>query len=242
MTGFWRRVRITPASGVAQAELEDDFHCMSVLVHHDGEIATQIIPDMRRAPWSACPGAVSQLEQTFTGVALSAFAERGEKKSNCTHLFDLAVLAARHAFAAEQLIYDVRVSDPVQNERRAEIWRNGTLLLSWKESRFHILEPASAAGLRLDQLRSWIDALEPDLQEPARLLQWGNMLANGRIIPLELQSDATRLPPNCFTFQPERAATARRIGEIRDFSQRAMPPLAEYEPYSQSKQQEFANK
>lgn len=226
--GFRRRFRLTPSPYVVQAEVEDDFHCMSVVVHHDGEKAVQIIPEMRRAPWSTCPGAVEYVVQTFTGVALRLFAERGDKKSNCTHLYDLALLAANHAADEEQTVYDILVSDPVDGQRFAEIRRNGKGLLNWVESGFQIVKPESAAGCCLDRLRSWIDGLDQPLQEPARLLQWGNMLANGRIIPLQNQSDATRMPPSCYTFQPERAKLAERIGRIRDFSQGNDQPLDEF--------------
>ncbi len=226
---FWRRIRITPSQWAVQAEVEDDFHSMSVVIHHDGEKAIRIVADTRRVPWSTCPGAAESLVQTFTGLALKQFPQRGDKKTNCTHLYDMALLAATHAMDEEQTIYDIRVSDAVDQQRRAEVLRNEETLLSWIESGFQIVQPASAAGIRLDRLRSWIDGLEPALQEPARLLQWGNMLANGRAIPLAKQSDATRMPPNCYTFQPERAAVAKRIGEIRDFSQREGRPRDEFE-------------
>lgn len=228
--GFRRRFRLTPSPYVVKVEVEDDFHCMSVVVHHDGETAIQIIPEMRRAPWSTCPGAVEYVVKTFTGVALRRFAERGDKKSNCTHLYDLVLLAGNHAADAEQTVYDILVSDPVDGERFAEIRRNGISLLNWIESGFQLVKPESAAGYRLDKLRSWIDGLDQPLQEPARLLQWGNMLANGRIIPLENQSDATRMPPSCYTFQPERAQLAKRIGKIREFSQGSDQPLDEFKP------------
>jgi hypothetical protein len=229
-SGFRRRFRLTPVQLAVQAEVEDDFHCMSVIVRHDGEKATQVEPDLRRAPWTTCPGAVEKLRQTFTGVALTSFVERGEKQANCTHLHDLATLAAAHAFDSEPTIYDILVSDPVGGRRHAEIRRNGKTVLEWTEEQFHLVEPKSAAGVRLDKLKAWIVGLAPELQEPARLLQWGNMLANGRTIPLENQSDATKMPPNCYTFQPERKLVAKRVGLIRDFSQGAIQPLGDYEP------------
>ena len=97
LPGFRRRFRITPAPGSVRSELEDDFHWMSVVVHHSDGTATSIEAHMFRAPWTICPGAVEQLKQTFTGVRLAEFVERGEKRSNCTHLHDLATLAAAHA-------------------------------------------------------------------------------------------------------------------------------------------------
>jgi hypothetical protein len=75
-------------------------------------------------------------------------------------------------------------------------------------------------------MRTWIDSLAPELQEPARLLRWGNMIANGRIIPLAQQSDATKMPASCYSFQPQRAVIAKRIGLIKDFSDGAVQPLA----------------
>lgn len=217
-SGFRRRIRVTPAPNAVQAELEDDFHCMSVVVRHDGVKATEIIPDMRRVPWSTCPGAEHHVVETFIGVGLDEFPGFGDKKQNCTHLYDLALLAAAHAGDQRPILYDILITDPVNGERKAEIHCDGTVLLSWLEADFKIIEPQAAAGLRLDKLRPWIDELNVLLREPARLLQWGNILANGRIIPLDKQSDATRMPASCFSFQPERAAIAKRVGLIRDFS------------------------
>ena len=228
-SGFWRRFRITPMKGAIEAEVEDDFHCMSVVVYHNDGIATEVVADLHRAPWSTCPGAEAKLVQTFTGLALEQFSQMGEKKMNCTHLYDLALLAATHAEDKEQTIYDIQVSDPENDKRLARVRRNDHTVLSWIESGFHIVEPTGAAGIRLDKLRTWIDTLAPDLQEPARLLQWGNMLANGRIIPLENQSDATKMPASCYTFQPERAVVAKRIGEIKDFSKGGSEPLDQRE-------------
>ncbi len=225
MPGFRRRFRITPGVGRVQSEVEDDFHCMSVIVHHDGVTATAIEPDMRRAPWTTCPGAEQQLQQTFTGVALSDFAVRGDKTANCTHLHDLALMAAAHAFDEKPSIYDLLVSDPVDGVRRAEVRCDGRSLLGWSVDGFKIVRPPALAGMTLDNMRTWISSLDPKLQEAARLLRWGNMVANGRIIPLDQQSDATKMPPSCYTFQPQRAAVAKRVGQIRDFSKGVVQPL-----------------
>src|SRR5262245_25567153 len=106
-------------------------HCMVVTVHHDGTVATALEPEMARAPWTTCPGAIEQLRQTFTGVRLDAFAERGEKQQNCTHLHDLAVLAAAHAFDDRPVVYDVLVADPVDGVTRAELRKDGAPILGW---------------------------------------------------------------------------------------------------------------
>ena len=221
---------MTPAPGRVSSEVEDDYHCMGVTIHHDGRVATKIESVMQRVPWTTCPGAVAQLEQTFTGVPLAGFAARGQKKANCTHLHDLAVLAAAHASDSSPLVYDLLVSDPIDGRRRAEIRRNGTWVLGWTVADGRIAEPEELAGVAFDNMRSWVDSLDPQRQEAARLLRWGTILAHGRTIAWERQSDSSRLPiGNCYTFQPERAAITKRIGKIRDFSQ-GPQPLDEHRP------------
>jgi Protein of unknown function (DUF2889) len=230
LPGFRRRFIVTPRSDRVSSELEDDYHCMGVTIHHDGKAATKIEAVMQRAPWTTCPGAVARLEQTFTGVPLENFAVRGEKRANCTHLHDLAVLAAAHAFDSDPLVYDILVSDPVEGRRQSELRRNGTTLLGWVQVDGQIVEPKELCGVSFDQMRPWIDSLDPGGQEAARVLRWGSILAHGRTIPWERQADSSRLPVgNCYTFQPERRAQARRIGAIRDFSQGA-GPLEEHRP------------
>ena len=223
--GFRRRFRITPTSGCVLSEVEDDYHRMSVAVRHDGIVATHIDANLQRAPWTTCPGAPAQLEQTFTGVPLLDFAKRGEKKTNCTHLHDLALLAAAHALDHEITIYDVLVSDPVDGRRHAELRRNGVAVLAWSELNGSMTEPAEITGLTIWTLNSWIENLDAAMQEAARLLRWGAVIAHGRMIPMEKQSDASRMPPNCYTFQPARAAAAQRIVDIRDFSDGVALPL-----------------
>jgi hypothetical protein len=225
LPGFRRRFRVTPARDRVRAEVEDDYHHMVVVVHHQSGIATAIEPTMVRAPWTTCPGAIEQLRRTFTQIPLSAFAARGERPTNCTHLHDLAMLAAAHADDAAQLVYDVLVSDPVEGRRYAELRRNGVADLRWSLDGFQIAEPAELAGMTLDKLGKWMDGLEPAGREAARILRWGAIIAHGRAIPIERQSDASRFPANCHTFQPENAVRARRVGEIRDFSAGPEQPL-----------------
>jgi hypothetical protein len=222
---FWRRFVVTPALGHVVSEVEDDFHCMRVTIHHDGRVATAVKGEMIRAPWTTCPGAPVQLEKTFTGVALDDYAARGEKQANCTHLHDLATIAAAHAHDKAPLVYDILVGDPVEGRREAELRRNGEALLHWTLEGITVIAPEEIAGLDLLKLGGWIATLDPTMQEAARVLRWGSLIANGRTIPLAQQSDATRMPPNCYTFQPEMARKARRVGVIRDFSKGTAQPL-----------------
>ena len=199
---------------------------MSVTIRHEQGIAVELVPEMDRWPWSTCPGAIQQLQATFTGVALDAFQDRGEKRANCTHLHDLATLGAKHAFDREQLVYDVLVSDPIDGRCDAELRRNGQTLLKWVLVNDKFLEPAEAAGESLLKLNPYIASLDASLQEPARILRWGSMIAHGRAMSLEALSDASAMPVgNCFTFQAHVRTDAKHVGEIRDFSRGTAKPL-----------------
>jgi len=225
MPGFRRRFRVTPSQHWVLAELEDDYHCMGVTVYHDGVIALTVEPDIKRAPWTTCPGAEQECRKTFTGVALAEFPARKAKKSNCTHLYDLALLAAKYASEQEPLVYDLYVSDPIDGKRTAEVRRDAALVFRWVEFNGVFTEPAVLAGESVENIQAWIAVLETPQQETVRMLRWASMIARGRSMPIEEQSDATRLPPACYTFQPVRAQQAERVGEIIDFSEGLKQPL-----------------
>ncbi len=218
LPGYRRRFVVTPHAGWVQAELEDDYHCMSVTIRHAGGIATAIEPAVYRAPWTTCPGAEDKLIDTFTGVPLDDFAARGEKPSNCTHLHDLATLAAAHHRDTRATLYDALASDPLDGRTRAELRRDGVPVFAWTLDRFTIVAPADVAGIDLMNLKPLLERLDPLGRESAKILRWAIMVGSGRMIPLENQSDATKMPPNCFTFQPAIRGKARRVGVIRDFS------------------------
>lgn len=229
LPGFRRHLRVTPSPGQVIAALEDDYHCMAVILRHDGVCVTGIESVMERVPWTTCPGAPAVLAATFTGVALADVPARGEKKANCTHLHDLTVLAAAHAGEMDPILYEIVTCDPIDGLATAEIRRDGVALLQVAH-RNHLMEaPAEIAGLSILKLRDWIDSLDGPHREAARLLQWGAILANGRLIPMERQSTASRVPPNCFTFQPANAAKAIRVGKVIDFTATPLTPLDHFD-------------
>jgi hypothetical protein len=218
LPGYRRRFVVTPDAGQVRAQLEDDYHCMSVTICHADGVATAVEGIMHRAPWTTCPGAEAMLSATFSGVPLVAFAARGEKASNCTHLHDLATLAAAHAGDVQPTVYDVLMSDPVDRISRAELRRDGAVVFAWTLDYFTIVAPDEVAGIELMKLKPLLERLDPQGQEAAKILRWGIMVGSGRMIPLENQSDATKMPSNCFTFQPAVKVKAQRVGVIRDFS------------------------
>lgn len=203
---------------------------MAVALSHDGTTVTAVDAVMDRAPWTTCPGAPATLKATFAGVALADVAARGAKQANCTHLHDLAVLAAAHAHDAAPTTYDILACDPINGRSVAEIRRDGVAIHRIEHRDNIVTAPPAIAGTPLFKLRGWIDSLDGLEREAARLLQWGAILAHGRIIPMEHQSDASRMPPNCYTFQPDNKLRAIRVGKVVDFTRAsAAPPLDRFD-------------
>ena len=225
LPGFRRRILIVPAVGRVTAELEDDYHRMAVEIVHENGVATAVSASMARMPWTTCPGAEGALAQSFVGRPLAGFIAVGEREWNCTHLHDLALLAARRAADAAPTVIDVLVSDPVAGVREAEFRRNGVAVMRWRLDGKSIIAPAPLAGRGLHELREWIAGLGEEEAEAARLLRWGSMMAGGRGMVIEKES--RQLPRGtCYTFQPDRFVAASRLSPIVDFSAAPGGPLA----------------
>lgn len=227
-SGYRRRILIEPRPGCVSAALEDDYHRMRVTLHHGGGVVDVVASEMQRSPWTLCPGAMAELEQTFAGQPLAAFARRGAKSRNCTHLHDLALFAAAHAEDAVPVAYEVLVTDPYDGVREAMLWRNGARLLHWTLAGDRFLAPASLAERTIAELGGWIAAQDRVFAEAGRILRWAAILAQGRAMTIPAGLAATAFPPgSCYNFQPERApGSNRRNGADVDFSG-GRNPLAE---------------
>jgi hypothetical protein len=226
LPGYRRRISIEPRDGAVLAMLEDDLHCMAVTLHHADGVVIAVEPVMERVPWTTCSGARDQLIATFTGQPLADVTARRAKRANCTHLHDLASFAAAHAGDGGSTTYDVLISDPRDGVRLLELRRDGESMLRWREYEDRLVEPEGAAGLTLMTLRDWIETLPEADKEPARTLQWAGLVAHGRLMTIaEQQALAPNMPPNCYTFQPERRTIAIRNGPTRDFSDGSSAPL-----------------
>lgn len=233
MPGFRRRFVILPREGEVTAALEDDIHCMAVTLVHDGEQVLSVSAEMDRGPWNSCPGAIAVIMDSFSGVSLSKAThkatDRGDKRQNCTHLYDLAELAAAHALDTAPTHYDVHVSDPESGLVTAELYRNGERELQWQLENDNVIAPEPLAGSHLVKLRDRFGGLAGLEREAARILQWACLVAHGRTMPWDLQSDATRMPASCYSFQPGRAGSARRIDTRLDFSAGGRKPLSHFD-------------
>ena len=227
--GFRRRILINPMPGASVAALEDDIHCMAVTLRHDGQNVTAVEAEVDRAPWDTCPGAKAVLVSSFTGLPLIPGGTPGNKRQNCTHLYDLADWAMSHALGQEALTYDIWVSDPEDGGVVSELWRNGVPMLRWTHRDNVLTSPAELAGASLIAMRDRLSPLPPAEREAAKILQWASLVAHGRTMPWFKQADATAMPPNCYNFQPGRAALATRKGEPQDFSANSREPLSGFD-------------
>jgi hypothetical protein len=232
-SGYRRRILIEPAADRVSAELEDDYHRMVVTLLHADGVITGVESEMKRSPWTGCPGAMERLRETFTGVTLADAARRGEKNTNCTHLYDLALFAAGHASDAAPTAYEIHASDTSngtrEGARTSRLWRGGELLFDWKLDGMTMSAPPEVAGRTLFELGGFIAALEPATAEAARVLRWATIVGHGRGMDIPAGLPATSFATgSCYNFQPERAETStRRPGADIDLSAAGREPMAD---------------
>lgn len=241
--GYRRRILIEPGQGPGgaagkyqvTAELEDDYHRMVVTLTHKDGVVTEVSSEMKRSPWTLCPGAMAQLAETFTGVALADVARRGQKTANCTHLHDLTLFAAAHADESAPIAYDILVTDAVDGARRATLSRNGAPMLDWTLQGSAMNEvftsPAELAGRQMSQLNEVIAQQDKTRAESMRILRWASMVAHGRVRDMPAGMSATEFPAgSCYNFQADRApGSFRRPGADIDFSKPGAAPMADRE-------------
>jgi len=227
---YRRRILLVAANGRVTADLEDDFHRYGVEIEHDGGRVDAVRGRAGRYPWSECGNSSVPL-QAFRGAPLStsllAASRRGNPRENCTHLFDLAVLAVAHAAAGRaRRQYDVTVPDRVDGVTRATLQRDGELVLTWDLCGSEISDPPPYAGreLRGAGMASWAEAeLDPDAAEAAIVLRRGSFIANGRLGDFDGAPNASVLLPwaenSCYSFTRGIAEKALRVqGSTREFT------------------------
>jgi hypothetical protein len=111
---YRRRIRMRASSGEVRADLFDDYHDMACTLRHDGTAVTAVRADIRRAPFSTCPGAIAAVDE-LVGISLRTSRRHlygdGRPQRNCTHIFDLAAFAINHAANAGEGAEGGRVLD-----------------------------------------------------------------------------------------------------------------------------------
>jgi Protein of unknown function (DUF2889) len=232
---FQRSIVLDADAQSVLAVLEDDFHHFRVTLEHSRGVVTGIRHTTIRYPWSLCPTAGNQL-QALVGTPLKcelrAALAQGDIRMNCTHLFDLACLAATAvARGIARRRYDMAVEMLNPAQRTATLARDDGFQLAWKIQGSEIADPVPFAGIGLKRgFVDWAaDTLALDEAEAAILLRRAVFVSGGLRRDLdEVQNAAegARTIGGCFVMREGIAERAFRMkGSTRDYSLPGTAPL-----------------
>lgn len=233
--GIYRRriVLQQPSATTVRADLEDDFHRFGLTLKHDGRRVVSINAEGSRYPWSTCPsaaGPLRALESMVLSRTLGAVTKIADPRANCTHLFDLAMLAIMHAAAGRRTRrYDVTCPDWKQERSVVTLDVDEQRALTWEIHEHDITAPAPFAGQKIAAgafLRWARTELDDETAERAFVLWRGCMISWGRVMNLDDTQRASELLSwtggNCYSFLPEIAPDGyRQQGSRLDFSDAA---------------------
>lgn len=227
---FRRRLRWQAQPGCVAVELEDSNHGFRLQLHHDERQITRVVAEPVRHPFTTCPEAVVNVQQ-ITGLLLrdvAAQRTRLPQATNCTHLVDMALLAASHAHDAGQARhYEIAVEDEKDGLTVAHISCDEQTIHAWT-IRNHTLEtPTELAGKPVMRgFYQWaITQFAGMALEAAQLLQRGYFVAQARrsvSLPIEdypASSDGMPIGA-CYSYNTGAVERGLRIhGSVRDYSQ-----------------------
>lgn len=226
---FRRRLHWQATPGCVAVALEDSNHGFRLRLHHDGRQIARVEAEPVRHPFTTCPEAVGNARQ-IEGLALTEVAAqraRLPQASNCTHLVDMALLAATHAEdVGQERHYDIAVDDEKEGVTVARIECDGRLVHRWTIRDHAIETPAELTGRPVMRgFYAWATAEFTALAlEAAQLLQRGYFVAQARrsvYLPVERYPAASDGMPSgaCYSYNTGAVERALRIrGSVRDYS------------------------
>ncbi len=228
---FRRRIRLTGLPGKVIGELEDSYHGFRVRLHHDDQRITAVDAEALRTPFNVCSGAVTQLK-ALAGIPLNtATAElyqQVDPKQNCTHLYDLSVLAMHHALRGETIRQlDIAVDDEPENgPSSCKVELDGRVVLDWQIQDWLIKTPSEFHGQSIYKgFSRWAkQTLGANELDAALALQKGYFVAQARKYDIAQMADtpaqdSAAMQGVCYTYSPGIITTAKRVGSnARDFT------------------------
>ncbi len=229
--GFWRRIVLHPHANGVIAALEDDVHRFHLRLEHNGERITRLDTWEPRVPYTTCPGAGPSLRNSMIGLRLDVL--RGpEPREHCTHLHDLALLAASYAGAAEPVRFDMQVGDRQEGSTRAQLFRDGREVIRWDLDGTGIVGPDPWSGRDLRRLSAWQVEFDTETARQLVMLRRTVLISGARRHPTFARASdhgPQRLGA-CYTHQAGRAEDALRASTGRiDFSDGVREPLQDFE-------------
>jgi hypothetical protein len=229
LEAFRRAILLTGRPGVVAAAIEDDFHRFGLVLRHDGRIITGIEASADRFPWATCmeaPEALASLAGARLSANPAALFAHADPRAHCTHLFELAAVAAGHACrgGAGERRLEAEVTDAIAGARTARLFENGAMVLTWRLRGDVIADPAEFAGRRTSSFGARVLAeLEPHLAERLLILRRVVQTAGGRSMDIDAFARAADMnrPAVCFSLQPANAGRATRMrGSVRNWASR----------------------
>ena len=233
---YRRRIRIEVTADTAIGELEDDFHHFRAILRHDGSKILEGTGVALRMPWTTCAGAMRPLER-LQGLSLQssllATAKFTDPRMQCTHAFDAATLAVAHAArfsknpsSPSSRCYSVDIPDRKKGLTRAELRRDGELILIWELDRVTIQSPEPFSGRSLSggRFASWAEeTFDEDGAEAAQVMRRACVISMGRIYQFDAIPHARLFAAAsggaCHTFRKEIMPGADRVPDTtRDFT------------------------
>lgn len=142
---FYRRIRLRHSPGRVEAVLEDSSHAFEVELAYEGQRITSVEGRTHRYPLTTCPGAAEAL-RAFEGQALDAtyrgLGQAVNARDNCTHLYDLCVLAIAHGNRPYgERVYDVTLPDEVDEAVALTVLLDGKVALAWEVREWRLVAP-----------------------------------------------------------------------------------------------------
>jgi len=229
---YHRRIRLTHTNEHVLGELEDDCHGFQVRLEHDGKQVTGVAGETLRVPMNTCAGAIGPL-QALVGTPLDTPAPdivaSVNPRSNCTHLYDLSLLAIAHtAHGDEVREYNVEVDDQPRGgaPARAEVFYNGTSLHRWMLDWTAIVDPPEHRDRPvLDGFSAWANQTFKAIEkEAAFILSKGVFVAFSRLYDMSQIGGQSALEHSpmlgvCYSYSQGVVENAvRNHNSVRDFS------------------------
>lgn len=223
-TGVARRhIQMSSQPGYVDGHLVDIFHELRCRVEHDGRMITCVTGETIRVPTSACPSAVTALNELVgmeIGTGISGFYADGRARRNCTHLFHLAVLCASQAGRTEpSRTYEAVVPDETDSPVSISVLCDGEEVHNWTIRSGRITHPQSLAEQPLlSGFSSWSSkAFSGSELEAANVLSQTYFIAQARRydtdgVAGEVLGINSPMLGVCFAYSPPQVETARYLG------------------------------
>jgi hypothetical protein len=209
---------------MARAEMGDDVHHFAVTLEHRGGVISSARTETIRAPWSTCAGAELTLAR-LAGKPLAfplPFDPPQARYENCTHMLDLANLAAGRAGESNferRYRFEAFLKGP--RAAQATLWRDGEQELDWKIGKGIVVSDDEHNGRPLSDLSAWLGSQAIDAAEPISIMRRAIHIAGSRAVDLDAFRTAKEmgsLPATCHTLLPGIIEQAKRnTGTFVDF-------------------------